>query len=411
MLVGAVLAVFAATVAAIASLAQFGRWPTLREWPFQSPKRWPRVSVIVPSRNEAEDVERGVRSLLAQDYPDLEIVAINDRSTDPTGPILDRLASEDRRLRVVHVKDLPGGWLGKNNAMRRGAEAASGEWLLFTDGDVLFEPEALRRSVAFAEEFGLGHFVAAPHLLTSGYWERAFVSGAFGLSFALITRIHRLHVAQSRAFIGVGAFGLVRRSAYDAIGGHSRLALEVGDDVKLGLILRRSGVRQGALDSDGLVRVRWQRGLRGCILGLEKNGFAGVEWNAAAGVAAILLCFTLAWLPFVALLSTDPLIRAVAALTAGLQLSVAAVSARRVTGGSGLEALVLPIAFTLLCYAMARSMILALWRGGIRWRDTFYRLDDLRRGCVRVFDWPASGAVGWTPPRRKPARPLSIRPG
>lgn len=399
LLLAALTAILAFTLFAGHSLSRLARWPTLRAWTPVEPARWPRVSVIVPSRNEAETVERATLSLLSQDYPELEVVAIDDRSTDDTGPILDRLAAADPRLKVVHVRDLPAGWLGKTHAMHLGAAAAAGEWLLFTDGDVIFERDALRRAVAFAEASGLGHFVAFPSMLTSGFLERAFVGGAFGIAFGLITQMHRLHVARSRAFVGVGAFGLVRRAAYDSIGGHSKLRLEVGDDVKLGLILRRSGVPQGALNSGGLVSVKWQNGFLGCILGLEKNGFAGVEWNTAVGVAGVVACFALAWLPWVAVIDApEATTRAVGVVAVAAQLAIAAGGVRRLAGGSGLEAMALPVAFTGLCVAMARSIALALWRGGIRWRDTFYPLDELRRGCVRERDWDRRNAVGWTPP-------------
>jgi len=107
--------------------------------------RWPRVSVVVPSRDEAEAIEAAAQSLLVQDYPELELIAVDDRSSDGTGAILDRLAAADRRLGVVHVDALPEDWLGKNHACHRGAERATGEWLLFTAGDVVFAPGALRR--------------------------------------------------------------------------------------------------------------------------------------------------------------------------------------------------------------------------------------------------------------------------
>ena len=120
------------------------RLPRLPDVSAEAPRGgWPSVSVIVPSRNEERAVEAATRALLAQDYPSLEVVAIDDRSTDATGRLLDALAAQDERLVVRHVTALPEGWLGKNYAMARGAEGARGEWLLFTDGDVLFAPDVL----------------------------------------------------------------------------------------------------------------------------------------------------------------------------------------------------------------------------------------------------------------------------
>lgn len=393
--------VLLATIEVFLRLARFRRrFPTLREWAGREPESWPRLSVIVPSRNEEGQVEKATRSLLAQDYPNLEIVAIDDRSEDATGEILDRLAAEDPRLTVVHVDSLPEGWLGKNHAVRQGAVVARGEWLLFTDGDVIFDPGALRKSVAFASHHGLGHFVALPHFVAEGFLERSFVA-TFVLHFATAVDISRLHLARSFSFVGVGAFGLVRRSAYDAIQGHERLAFEVADDVKLGLLLRRSGVAQGCLDSAGLVRVRWQQGFLATLRGLEKNAFSAFEWNAPLALAALPLLFAqnlLPWAPFI--LDSPWSLKVLGASILVLRAAMVAAAARRTAGGSGLEALAMPLTTFLFPCVIAWSVALTLGQGGVKWRGTFYPLRELRARCVRVLSFQAKGGVGWTPPAR-----------
>jgi cellulose synthase/poly-beta-1,6-N-acetylglucosamine synthase-like glycosyltransferase len=138
---------------------------------------WPHVSIIVPARNEEQGVRAAVESLLRQDYPALELVVVNDRSTDRTSAILAALAEEHPgRLRVVMVTELPAGWLGKNHALLLGARQSSGAWLLFTDADVVFDPTCLRRAVAYAEAQGLDHLTMSPRLLAHGYWLNAFVN-------------------------------------------------------------------------------------------------------------------------------------------------------------------------------------------------------------------------------------------
>ena len=376
------------------------RFPTLREWSGPSPSPWPRLSVIVPCRNEAAGVEKAMTSLLAQDYPDLEIVAVNDRSEDGTGALLDALSALDPRLTVLHIDTLPIGWLGKNNAMHQGARRASGSWLLFTDGDVVFEPETLKRSVAFAEAHGLGHFVALPLFLAHGFLERAFVS-TFAMALAIKLDPLALCVPKSWAYVGVGAFGLVRREAYLKIGGHERLAFEVADDLKLGLLLRRNGVAQGCLDSDGMVSVRWQNGLFASLRGLEKNAFSGCEWNTGIAAIAILGVVSAAVLPYLPLVMTAPswaLPLAIAA--AALPILLVGAAARRMSGGTGLEGLVAPLSTAGLGGVIAWSTLLALVRGGIVWRGNFYPLAELRKRCVREFGMSAANAVGWTPPQR-----------
>ena len=376
------------------------RFPTLREWDGPMPSAWPRVSVIVPCRNEAKGVEQAMRSLLAQDYPDLEIVAVDDRSEDATGALLDALATRDPRLSVLHVQTIPEGWLGKNNAMREGAARASGAWLLFTDGDVVFEPDALKRSLAFAEAHGLGHFVALPRFVAHGFLERAFVS-TFAIALGIKLDPAALCVPKTWAYVGVGAFGLVRRESYQKIGGHERLAFEVADDLKLGLLLRRGGVAQGCLDSNGMVSVRWQSGLIASLRGLEKNAFSGCEWNTALAIAAVSAVVGAALLPYLPLVMRAPAwALPLAAVAAALPILLVAASARRMSGGTGLEGLIAPISAVALGGVIAWSTFLALVRRGIVWRGTFYPLAELRRGCVREFGMSTENAIGWTPPPR-----------
>lgn len=374
------------------------RLPTLREWNGPEPSTWPRLSVIVPCRNEAENVRQAVSTLLAQDYPDLQIVAIDDRSTDATGAILDTLASSNPRLRVHHITELPAGWLGKNNAMHEGARVATGEWLLFTDGDVMFEPSALRRSIAFAIAHRLGHFVAMPHFRAEGFLERGFVA-AFAVAFAVATDPTRLSIPGSFSFVGVGAFGLVRRDEYERIGGHERIAFEVGDDVKLGLVLRRSGVAQGCLDSDGLVSLRWQQGFIASLRGLEKNAFAGFEWSTPLAAIAVVMFLTAIVLPYAPLFADLPAwLDAVAAYVALLQIALVTLTSRRLTGGTGLEGALTPMMGLCLAGVVTWSAALTLARGGILWRGTFYPLGELRARCVRVMSFDRHNGVGWTPP-------------
>jgi len=366
----------------------------------------PPLSVVVPCRNEEAGVEAAIRSLLVQDLPGLEVVAVDDRSEDATGAILDRLAAADPRLTVVHVAALPEGWLGKNHAMQAGGRRASGAWLLFTDGDVIFGPGALARALGFAHARGLGHVAAAPRFLAPGLLERAFVTGfaAFG---SLAFRVHQLHRPGTAGYVGIGAFNLVRRADWERVGGHQRLRLEVVDDVKLGLILRRSGVPQGALLAGPLVSVRWQHGFLPSVSGLVKNAFAATEYRPLVALAAA-LAFLAAGLGPALLLGVA--LAAGVHLAAGLALAALLLSlllhgavARQTGGGSGVEGLFFPMVGTLLAAVLLWSALSAGWRGGVRWRGTFYPLADLRAGAVREQDWPQGWAAGW-PARTPPVR-------
>jgi cellulose synthase/poly-beta-1,6-N-acetylglucosamine synthase-like glycosyltransferase len=374
----------------------------------------PPLSIVVAARNEAATIEPAMRSLLSLDYPDLEVIAVNDRSTDGTGALLEQLAASNRRLRVIHVEALPPGWLGKNHALQRGSEAARGEWILFTDADVLFAPDALRRAVAWVaerpaaavpgarcqvpgrkgpvslpgtrhlapgtgSEATISHLVAMPRVLLEGFWERLFVS-YFSVLFNMRYRPWRASDPRSRSYLGVGAFNLVRAGAYRAVGGHAALPLEVADDVKLGKWLKRHGQRTAVVAAGDRVRVRWVVGLRGVVDGLTKNTFAGLEfrWGAVATTALVLLLGHVG--PALYLLD-GAAARAAALGTLACMVGAAAAvrSGTRVPAAYGLA---YPLAAAVMLYILLRSAILAEWRGAVEWRGPRYSLDELRKGVV-----------------------------
>jgi hypothetical protein len=361
----------------------------------------PSVSIVVPCRNEARGVEASVRSLLAQDLPRLEVIAVDDRSEDGTGAILDRLALQDRRLAVVHLTALPEGWLGKSHALERGGRRASGDWLLFTDGDVIFGPDALSRALGYARAHGLGHVAAGPRFLAPDFLERVFVSG-FAAFAGLVFRVHELPRPGTRAFVGIGAFNLVRRADWERIGGHRPLRLEVVDDAKLGLILRRSGVPQGAVRGGARVAVRWQEGFLASLRGLVKNAFAACDYRPTVAVGAALAILVVGAGPLLvaalALWAGQGPALGLAALALALGVALHGAVARRMAGGSGLEGLLLPLAAALLAGVLLASAVVAGWRGGVLWRGTLYRLADLRANGVREEDWPQARAAGWPLP-------------
>lgn len=344
------------------------RVPHLKSFPpHPSP---PGLSVVVAAANEAETLPRALQSLLAVDYPELEIIVVNDRSTDATGEVLRKLATEHPRLVVETIRELPSGWLGKTHAQHVGASRARHDLILFTDADVHFAPDSLRRAVSGMELRNLDHFVVAPHMDARGALEQVFVS-YFNVMFQTRFAPDRAQDPKSKAFIGVGAFNLVRREAYEAIGGHRCVALDVTDDVSLGRALKRRGFRQAVFNGQDLVRVRWVIGLRGIVHGLEKNAYAGVDYDLAKTVLASAFLLGIALGP--ALLSFTP----------GGALSWLGMCATGAVSGPmmGLPrwcGLFFPLVGPLFIYVVARSAWLAETRGGIWWRGTFYRLEELR---------------------------------
>ena len=143
--------------------------PFVRDFDDPAPARWPSVSMIIPARDEEETIEPAVRSRLLDAYPDLEVILVDDRSSDGTGAVIDRLAAEDPRIVPVHVTELPGDWLGKQHAMQVGLDHATGTWVLFTDADVHATPGCLRRAVARCEARGFDLLAVIPELRSTGF--------------------------------------------------------------------------------------------------------------------------------------------------------------------------------------------------------------------------------------------------
>jgi glycosyltransferase involved in cell wall biosynthesis len=341
-------------------------------------ERAPRISVIAPALNEERNLEAAVRSLARQDYPDYEIVLVDDRSTDATPRILARLAREIPRLRVVTVRELPPGWLGKNHANMLGARSATGEILLFTDADVMFAPTALDRAVAHMERHGLDHLTASPETVMPGLVNQFTLY--FGLMFTLYVRPWRARNPRSRAHVGIGAFNMVRASAYRAVGGHEPIRLRPDDDLKLGKILKRAGFRQDFVAGRGLIKVEWYASWRQVRDGLMKNLYAGAEyrtWLVALGVAAHVL---LALPPF-ALLWTEGIAWWLNLGCIVLYLWQGA-AASRGFGTAWWAGALLPFLALFGAYLMVRATWLTLANDGIDWRGTHYPLAALRANVV-----------------------------
>jgi hypothetical protein len=351
----------------------------------EPPGGWPVLAVIFAARDEGAHVEAAARSLLAQDYPALRVIAVNDRSIDDTGAILDRLAIEDARLKVVHIKELPPGWLGKNHALHSAAEAADARWILFTDADVVFAPGALRKSVAYAVAENADHVTAVPDVPTESFSERVFLS-MFNLVFVLNSPLRKVIDRRCRAHLGVGAFNLVRADAFHAIGGMRRLTLSVDDDMRLGQALKWAGYRPRILVGLGAVSVRWHIGAMGMIRGLEKNFFAALDFRAATVPFVVVFLFWLGAGPHLGLFFGPWWTRIVCALgvvAIGLILQV-------VGGTSRITfpyALLLPLSVSMIVVAVLRSTWFTLRRGGVNWRGHHYPIDELKAHVRQRNAW------------------------
>ncbi|MGH9944779.1 MAG: glycosyltransferase [Pyrinomonadaceae bacterium] len=256
----------------------------------------PLVSILVPARNEAGRVLReALRSMLAQDYGRFEIVAVNDRSTDPTGIILQELALADSRLIVIEGAEPPAGWLGKPFALRQAEEAARGSWLLATDADMIFDSRLLRAAMRCALAGGYDALTLIPRVDCPTFWERVFVP-TFGFFMALGMPVERVNDPRRKESLGVGGFFLMRREALAAVGGYGALAREVAEDLSLAERLKKSGARLRVEYATEFLRTRMHPNLGGIWEGFTRNLFAGLKFSPARGVAGFvgLLLFHIA---------------------------------------------------------------------------------------------------------------------
>ena len=337
----------------------------------------PEVTVVFAARDEEARIENTVLHLLRQEGTQLRVIVVDDRSKDRTAEILQRLSKSDARLEYLRVETLPEGWLGKCHACHLGAQAAKTDWILFTDADCWLRSDVIARAIAAGEREKVDHVTMtpgiAPERLSGQVWQLCFPVLVANW-FADVNRDGR------RFHMGVGAFNLVRRDAYQACGGHTALRLTVVDDVKLGLLMRRAGKRTRAFLGGPDVECHWGHTAWSIIPLMEKNAFAVIDYQVGLAVGAVvfLLSFWVLgatgflWGGFWGWMST------LAMLTIILPSSVIA----RRLGWSRRLALLTPFLIPLMPCAIANSTFKTLWRGGVRWRDTFYPLALLRRHNV-----------------------------
>lgn len=247
----------------------------------------PPVSVIVPARNEAANVERCLTSLLAQRWPHLEVVLVDDHSSDGTGDIARRLAAADPRLCVVTAPPLPRGWFGKQWACETGARASTGELLLFTDADTWHAPDAVPRAVNLLRAERLDFLTGTGRQELGSAWEKIVQPQLLLLIAARYggpTAINRSRRVADK--IGAGHFILVRRDAYERMGGHGAVRGTVAEDLALAQLYFREGLRTKFVLAESQVTVRMYTGLADLVRGWEKNIFAGgrrAMWGGRIG--------------------------------------------------------------------------------------------------------------------------------
>jgi len=337
-----------------------------------------RCTVIVPARDEGPRLEGTVLRLLAQQDVDLEVIVVDDRSSDGTGDLLRRLATLDRRVRAMRVDVLPDGWLGKCHACHIGATVATGDWLLFTDADCWMQPDVVARALRVAAADSADHIALTPGVadatLGAQAWHLVFLTSVSGW----MAGVNR---DRPGAYFGMGAFNLVTATAYRECGGYQALRLTVVDDLKLGRLLQRAGKRTRAYIGGDDVECHWGSTVGAMFTAMEKNYFAAVDFRLLPVAGVALLLPILIGGPWLGAWTGTGL--GMLAAFAPLTLSLPASALARRLHWPARAALVAPWIHPLLLLAFLNSAVVTLSRGGIRWRDTFYPLDALRKGGVK----------------------------
>lgn len=330
---------------------------------------YPSLTLIVAARNEAAALRRHLPALTSCRYRGpLQIIVADDRSVDETPAVLDHFPTLDR----VRIDNLPAGWLGKCHALHCASQRARGEWLLFLDADVALSPGALDRAVSAAVRRHLDHLPCCPRLRLESVWEQLFMV-YFHIAFCFRFLPGHVHLPTSKIHVGVGAFNLIRRAAYEAIGGHEGLRLEVVDDMEMGRRIKQAGLKQAFYAGYEDVQVRWFEGFEGLFRGLEKNAFAGQGYSLPLATGVVVLT-TLVSLAPVWLMARGDVIGWLAWVT----FALFAARQQACLGIKSWACPLWPVGGLLVAAVTAFSTWRTLRQGGIRWRETFYSLTELR---------------------------------
>ena len=337
----------------------------------------PAIAIIIAVRNEEEELEKALNSVCNLNYSNYRLVLVNDRSTDRTPQILESFAQRFSYVTVIHINKLPDGWLGKSHALYQGYLNSREEWLLFTDGDVSFKPDTLTKAISYSITQQLDHLVLLPHIHSRSALFNS-VLATFKIMFDLQYRPWAAKNPHSGASIGMGAFNLVRRTAYETAGTHLRFALHPNDDLQLGEHIKSSGHKQDVLYGDEQIQYEWYNSLNAFINGLMKNAFSSVNYSFLKAVInsfAALLFFVLP-VP-VLLVSGVPQQQYLAAIILISQLALYLL--KPALHARWWYVLIIPFAAAVISFIMLKSAILTTLQRGIYWRENFYPLSQLKK--------------------------------
>jgi cellulose synthase/poly-beta-1,6-N-acetylglucosamine synthase-like glycosyltransferase len=354
----------------------FKQIKNLSSQPFTKILPLPRISIIFSALNEEAAIEETINTLFKLDYPDYEIIAVNDRSTDQTPHILDSLKQRYPHLQVHHISKLPQGWFGKNHALHVAAGTATGEWLLFTDADVIMKPQTLSRSMSYALEKKLDHLTLFEHHSRHDFWLRVSLLGSY-IAYTLAMRPWRVRFAWSKRSLGHGAFNLIRKEAYEACNGHAAIALQCLDDMRLGALLKKNGFRQDTVNGQDFVEREWYGSLAEMVAGMRKNSFAYFDYRLLPALRDSLYAVIFTLWPLLAVLVCRGLLQYLNFAIVMLSIYLGKCVAKEFRLPQWF-AVFYPLALGITIYTLWGSIISVYRHKGVIWRGTHYSLQMLK---------------------------------
>ena len=332
------------------------------------------LAIIIAVRNEEEDLEKALQSICNINYQNCRVIIINDRSIDRTAEILANFKLNYPQLNIVTVDKLPDGWLGKNNALYQGYLNSTEEWLLFTDADIVFHPDAISRALGYAVNNQLDHMTILPDLVSGS----ALLNSVFA-TLCIMLMIHMkpwdAKNPKSKSSSGIGAFNLVRRSAYEKIGTHAKIRLRPDDDLQLGMKIKLANLRQDVLAAKGYICLEWYKSLREFGNGLLKNSFATADYKLTTAIANVLFILIAIALPMpVMFIFGTTAIRLMAALMLLCHITYMIL----VPPNKWWYAFMIPFSGFFIAWIFLKAAVITVKQGGIYWRDSFYSLEMLK---------------------------------
>jgi len=353
--------------------------PLVKNLPPGNLVEFPKVSIILTARNEAPHLKRAMLERLDEDYPNVEFILIDDRSTDETPKIVDELSREDNRVKALHVKNLPQGWLGKLNAMSEGLKVSNGEWILFSDADMFIDKEVLKKTLAYAQENSIDHLCIFPEFLADTLSLKILFSGLTRI-LCVGGRLWSIANPKSTAAVGVGGFNLVRRSAFEKTKGLEWIKMDVADDVALGTMMKRAGFKSSVLGGKEKAKVYLYKTWAGSIRGTEKASYTTIGSFNPFKIIALLLALILEFSPFYAFAFGISMPFVILSIMAVVVSTLASILLDHWLYGKFLRSIFWPFGLLSVMALTTYGFFSAWIKGGIDWRDTFYTSKTLKEG-------------------------------